>query len=166
MQIHGQVDDHHLILRFQAGDHIKLNRSIPLRRHALVADELSPRGFMPPLRLHQQWTTFQVSPLRAPTGLQSPIVAKVERFDGVIWDKRAVETLLVVYRKDPGAGSRTAEDYLGRMWVRPDDGMVLQQEVLILGSRLTFVRGTPEEARAMRDSLPADWAELPTPDAT
>jgi hypothetical protein len=158
MRVHGEFEDRRLKLRFRAGDNVAVSRSIPIRRNALVSDEVSPRGFMPPLRLHQQWTTFQVSPMRAPTGLQSPIVAKVERFDGIIWDNRAVETFLVVYRKDPGAGSQAADEYLGRMWVRPDDGMVLQQEVIILGSRLIFVRGTAEEARTLIESLDEDWA--------
>ncbi|NIL96090.1 MAG: hypothetical protein GTO53_02210 [Planctomycetales bacterium] len=166
MRVDGEFEDHQLHLRFQAGDDVIFSRSISIRRNALVSDEVSPRGFMPPLRLHQQWTTLQVNPLRAPTGPQAPIVAKVERFDGIIWNRRAVETFLVVYRKDPGAGSQTADEYLGRMWVRPDDGMVLQQEVMVLGSQLTFVRGTPEEARALIETLEEDWADEPPRDPT
>jgi hypothetical protein len=166
MKINGIVAGGHLNLEFRLGDQLDdspvASRSIPIRQQAMVANEISPRGYMPPLRLHQQWTTHHISPLRPPTGRQPPIIAKVERFEGMIWNNRAIETLLVVYRKDMGAGSRAADEYLGRMWVRPDDGMVLKQEVVVLGSRLVFVRRPAEAARPLAEMLDRQWSISPS----
>ena len=158
MRITGNVESQQLKLAFRLRDRNLGSKTIPIRPRSLVSNEISPRGFMPRLRLHQQWTTYQISPLRPPTSPQLPVVARVERYESMIWDNRVVETFLVVYRKDAGAGSQAADEYLGRMWVRPDNGMVLRQEMVVLGSHLNFIRRTPEAAKPLADMLERHWA--------
>ncbi|HUS39870.1 MAG TPA: hypothetical protein VMX74_10495 [Pirellulales bacterium] len=157
MCVEGFVEDEKLELTFYVGENSVMKKTLAMRDDALISNEVSPCGFMPPLRLNQQWRTYQVNPFRASSGWQSTIVAKVERLDGIIWDNRAVETFRVVYRKDAGAGSLAADEHLGLMWVRPTDGMVLQQEVLLLGSRLTFYRRPVDEARPLAEALDRQW---------
>ncbi|MEK6270700.1 MAG: hypothetical protein N2B57_08100 [Planctomycetales bacterium] len=162
MEIQGTVDGNTLMLSFHLGDRMLGERSIPLRPHSLISSEISPHGYMPRLRIRQSWTTYQISPLRPPTSPQGTIVATVERYDPMIWNGRLVETLLVVYRKDEGSGSRSADEYLGRLWVRPDNGMVLKQEIILLGSRFTLQRREDEAAKIFARDLQEDWAGTPS----
>ena len=157
MQIQGEVEEDNLELSFQLGNRVIGQRTIPLRPHSLVSSEISPHGYMPRLRIRQRWTTYQVSPFRPPTSPQGTIVATVERYDPMIWNSQLVETLLVVYRKDEGSGSRSADEYVGRLWVRPDTGMVLKQEIILLGSRFTLLRRADTDAKALTRRLLDDW---------
>ena len=116
--------DNQLRLAFHLGNRHLGSRTIPIRPDCLINSEISPYGFMPRLRMHQEWTTYQISPLRSPMGPQTPIVAKVERFEPLVWENQTTDTFLITYRRDEGSGSRSVEDYLGRLWVRPDNGMV------------------------------------------
>ena len=80
----------------------------------------------------------------------------------MIWNGRLVETLLVVYRKDQGSGSRSADEYIGRLWVRPDNGMVLKQEIMLLGSRFTLLRREDEKSKEFALQLQQDWNANPS----
>ena len=146
------------MLAFHLRDRMFGERTIPIRPHSLISSEISPHGYMPRLRIRQRWTTYQVSPLRPPTSPQGTIVATVERYDPMIWNGKLVETLLVVYRKDEGSGSRSADEYLGRLWVRPDNGMVLKQEIMLLGSRFTLQRREDREATRLAENLQENWS--------
>ena len=158
MRIRGTVEGNHLMLAFHLRDRMLGERTIPIRPHSLISSEISPHGYMPRLRIRQRWTTYQVSPLRPPTSPQGTIVATVERYDPMIWNGKLVETLLVVYRKDEGSGSRSADEHLGRLWVRPDNGMVLKQEIMLLGSRFTLQRREDREATRLAENLQENWS--------
>ncbi len=167
MRILGKVNKNRLMLAFHLEDRMLAERSIPIRSHSLISSEISPHGYMPRLRIGQRWSTYQINPLRPPTSSPGMIVATVERYDPMVWNGRLVETLLVVYRKDEGSGSRAAEQYLGRLWVRPDNGMVIKQEIMLLGSRLTLQRREDPEAKQMAKELLKGWSVPDTlPNAT
>ena len=154
------------MLSFHLGDRVMAKRSIRIRPHSLISSEISPHGYMPRLRIRQRWNTYQISPLRSPTSSPGTIVATVERYDPMIWNGRLVETLLVVYRRDEGSGSRAAEEYLGRLWVRPDNGMVIKQEIILLGSRFTLQRREDPEAEKLAAELAENWSiSRPLPQA-
>ena len=157
IRIQGDVNGDELELAFYLGERPLGKRTIPIRANCLVSSEISPYGFMPRLRMHQQWTTYQINPLRPPLSPQPPIVAKVERFEPLIWKNQLTDTFLIVYRKDEGSGTRASEDYLGRLWVKPEDGMVLQQEIMMLGSRVTLVRRDSNIHDELRTQLEQDW---------
>ncbi len=157
IRIDGDVHDNQLQLAFHLGNRHLGNRTIPIRSDCLIDSEISPYGFMPRLRMHQEWTAYQISPLRSPMGPQTPIVAKVERFEPLVWENQTTDTFLITYRRDEGSGSRSVEDYLGRLWVRPDNGMVLQQEIVLLGSHIRLVRQTPKAAEPLIRRLEQNW---------
>ncbi len=157
MQIAGKVEGDELQLSFQLGNRLLGKRAVPLRSHSLISSEISPHGYMPRLRIRQRWSTYQISPFRPPTSPQGTIVATVERYDPMIWNNQLVETLLVVYRRDEGSGSRSADEYLGRLWVRPDNGMVLKQEIVLLGSRFTLLRRVDDQAQSLALELQKNW---------
>ncbi len=158
IRIKGTVEDNRLALQFWIGaQQAPTSKDVPIPPQSLVSDEFSPRGFMPNLRLHQQWTTYQVSPL-PPPGVQKVVTAKVEHYEPIAWNGEVTETLVVVYREDAGAGSWAADEYLGRLWVRPADGMVIKQEIMLLGARLTFVRLGEDENRELAERLEREWS--------
>jgi hypothetical protein len=80
----------------------------------------------------------------------------------MIWNGRLAETFLVVYRKDEGSGSRSADEYIGRLWVRPDNGMVLKQEIMLLGSRFTLLRREGKKSKEFALQLQQDWNANPS----
>ena len=162
MQIFGNVDGNELKLSFQLGNRTLGERTVPLRAHSLISSEISPHGYMPRLRIRQRWSTYLISPFRPPTAPQGTIVATVERYDPMIWNSQLVETLLVVYRRDEGSGSRSADEYLGRLWVRPDNGMVIKQEIVLLGSRFTLLRRVDHDAKTLAKQLQQNWDTVAT----
>ncbi|MFP6613383.1 MAG: hypothetical protein VB835_13825 [Pirellulales bacterium] len=158
LRVEGKIVDGHLNLQSWLMDQKQPDtKMIPVRPGSLVANEVSPRGYMPKLRLHQQWTTYHVSPLRPGQG-QKVVSAKVERYETMQWQDRITRTLVVIYRDDAGASSRSAHEHLGRLWVRVSDGMVLKQEVIIFGSQLTFHRQPTDKARLRAEQLEKDWS--------
>jgi hypothetical protein len=158
IRIQGTVENNRLALQFWVGaQEAPTSKVVPIPPQSLVSDEISPRGFMPNLRLHQEWTTYQVSPL-PPPGVQKVVTAKVEHYEPIAWNGTVTDTLVVVYREDAGAGSWAADEYLGRLWVRPADGMVIKQEVILLGARLTFVRRGEDENRELAEQLEREWS--------
>jgi hypothetical protein len=164
LRVEGKIEDGHLILKSWLLDQREPDtKSISVRPDSLIANEVSPRGYMPKLRLHQQWTTYHVSPLRPGQG-QKIVSAKVERYDTMHWQGSTTRTLVVVYRDDAGASSRSADEHLGRLWVRASDGMVLKQEVVIFGSQLTFHRQTAAAAQSLAERLEMEWSldDLPS----
>lgn len=158
IRIKGTVENNRLAMQFWVGgQESPTSKVVPIPPQSLVSDEFSPRGFLPNLRLHQEWTTYQVSPL-PPPGVQKVVTAKVEHYEPIAWNGAVTEALVVVYREDAGAGSWAADEYLGRLWVRPTDGMVLKQEIILLGARLTFVRGGEDENRELAEQLEREWS--------
>jgi hypothetical protein len=81
--------------------------------------------------------------------------ATVEGIKPMLWYGGTVDTWLVVYRGDPGAGTARTESPRVRLWVR-GDGTVLKQEASLLDSTITFVRLSEEEAVA-RARWVGDW---------
>jgi hypothetical protein len=121
-----------------------------LPQDALVGDALSPQTRLPKLRVGQTWTVPVYSPFRPPRCPLEILQATVERNEGITWNGRKVEAWLVVYSSDPGAGLDSAKTSRGKLWVR-HDGTVLKQELMILSSRLSFVRLPSESVVSSHD---------------
>jgi hypothetical protein len=116
---------------------------------------------MPDLGEGQSWKTHQLSPLKGAGG--SPVstedlVATVKRREDILWDGGQEKCWLVEYHRDSGAGSRWAEMPLRQTWVRCSNGMVLRDEITILGFRLKFVRVPPYRAEGLVAKLEQDWS--------
>jgi hypothetical protein len=136
--ISGVVNGSDLRLSVRAGE-FAYARTHPLPGDTLVGDGLSPRARLSRLRVGQTWTEPIYSPFHQPNSPMQILQAKVEYQEPLAWNGQVINTVVVVYRNDPGAelnGSRLAR---GRAWVR-EDGVVLKQEVQLLGSKLVFMR--------------------------
>lgn len=112
---------------------------------AVVSDELSPLAYMSGLRLGQQWTVPVFSPLRPPDSPIQILHAHVEARDPVSWEGEVKGAFRVVYRMDPGSALSSSREPNARLWVC-EDGMVVKQEVNVLGSKLVFQRLTSDRA--------------------
>ena len=118
-----------------------------LSSDALVGNALSPQQRLPGLRIGQTWTVPVFSPFRTPDSPAEILQATVERDEWIVHEGQTLDARLVIYRSDPGAGPQALHRIRGKLWVHPD-GTVLKQELMVLDSRLTFVRETPREAAA------------------
>lgn len=138
MRVFGTVDGSNLNLRVETAS---FSRSTTwyLPADALLADELSPQSRMPNLRVGQRWTVPVYSPLRPPTSPLEILEAHVVRSEPIIWNGEALAALVVVYQTDSGAGLRSDNEPLGKLWVAPD-GRVVKQEINLFGSPLAFHR--------------------------
>jgi hypothetical protein len=128
---------------------------------AVVNDGNAPRGVMPELTLGQKWKTQQLSPLKTGAGGDisgEELEAEVVRQEEIIWDGHHVLCWLVEFRRDEGAGSRWAETPLRQMWVRPADGMVLREDITVLGRKLKFLRVPSDEADGLVARLEKNWS--------
>ena len=114
---------------------------------ALIGNALSPQQRLPGLRIGQTWTVPVFSPFRAPDSPAEILQATVEADELIVHEGQTLDARLVVYRSDPGAGPQALHRVRGKLWVHPD-GTVLKQELMVLDTRLTFVRETPRETAA------------------
>ena len=154
VKVRGTLDGSELTLAVRSGD-FTYETELKVPQQALLSDGLSPQTNLPGLREGQKWNVRIYSPLRPPTNPIEVLHATVEESKTILWDERLVETWLVVYRNDPGAGTANARTPRGKLWVR-EDGTVLKQEAMLFGSTMTFVRLSGEEAAALAESA-GDW---------
>jgi hypothetical protein len=80
--------------------------------------------------------------------------ATVEGRERLRWNGDEIDTLVVVYRADPGATFGAARLPRGKVWV-DGSGTVLRQEIVVFESKLAFLRlPTKAESRHGSSVLP------------
>jgi len=144
LSLQGTVEGSELELEVRSGDFLYATKAY-LPRNALLGDSLSPQTQLPGLRVGQTWTVPAYSLFRPPNDPMEILEATVERIEPINYDGRPEDTLLVVYRNDPGFGIGRDRSPRGKLWVR-GDGTVLKQEVTFLNSTMTFVRLSDKES--------------------
>jgi hypothetical protein len=112
---------------------------------SLVTDELSPQLCLTGLRVGQEWTVPVFSPMRPPNNPVDVLQARVERRDLLMWEGKMEPVDVVEYRTDSGSALSSTSQARARLWVRTD-GIVLKQEVSVLGSEISFVRLSPDRS--------------------
>jgi hypothetical protein len=153
-KVRGILDGTELQLSLRTGE-FSTESKVVLPQKALLTDALSPQAKLPGLREGQTWNVRIYSPFRRPDNPTEVLQATVEGVKPMLWEERTVDTWLVVYRSDPGAGTASTETPRVRLWVR-DDGTVLKQEANLLDSKITFVRLSDEAASAQAHRI-GDW---------
>jgi len=134
---------------------------------SLFRDELSPQMTMPGLRVGQTWTAPLCNPFSISHSLMEVLQASVEGHELIMWNGTPVDTLLVVYRGDPGSAFGASRIPRGKLWV-DRDGEVLRQEVSLFNSHVAFERMNEKESlETARTALrldPAAGNETPPQD--
>ena len=87
--------------------------------------------------------------------------ATVKGHETLHWNGQGVDVLVVVYQSDSGSALGAARTPRGKLWVR-HDGTVLRQETWLFGSRLVFVRLSPEESAKLTAGLDDMLMTLPS----
>lgn len=151
VKVKGSLDGPQLMLTVHTGN-FNYKHEILLPRKVLLSDALSPQTQLPGLREGQSWSIEVYSPLRPPDSPLEIFQATVEGSVPIVWDGRMVDTWLVVYRSDPGAGTASSRSPRRRLWVGKD-GTVLKQEVRLFDSTMTLTRMAGHQARALADSV-------------
>lgn len=148
--LEGVVTGERLLLTVRFGE-TKIVREVPIRPHELIGDRFSPQMRLPGLRKNQTWTVPIYNPLRVNAPVEF-LEAKVEGRTHLSWNGRLESVWLVVYREDSGSGLGGSDRPQGKLWVR-EDGTVLQNEMLIMGTPIRFVRFTDEETAELMKKL-------------
>jgi hypothetical protein len=147
----------------KSGD-VTQESTVPLSSDTLVGDGISPQGYLPDLHHGQTWTTCTYSLFHPAAQPLELIEARVEHHEPIIWNGSGVKTWVVVYRAIGGA-EMNAEP-CAKVWVLDDgptnNGMVIQQELFLFGSKVRFTRLTADRDRALRDAIePFAKEEIP-----
>lgn len=150
IEVIGVVIDRKIVLSVRSGG-FTYETERPLPKDVMMGDALSPQTRLPGLWEGRKWTVELYSPLRPPTDPVEIVQAEVVGRDPIIWAGNSENAWLVVYRGDPGSDVGRAGKERTRLWVR-DNGIVLQQQVEVFQSTLTFRRMTAEE-KAELESL-------------
>lgn len=96
---------------------LRSTRRLPYRARGMVENPLAPIDRMPNLRVGQRWESQMANPL---TGGAQAVRCEVTGRELIQWGNSLVKALVVVTRVPPLSF---------RTWVRPDDGLVLRQEI-------------------------------------
>ena len=154
IKVRGLLDGSELRVTVHSGEYT-YETELLVPRESMLGDALSPQTKLPGLREGQSWSVEIYSPVRALHAPNQPmeiIQATVEGTEPIEWGGRIVQTWLVVYRGDPGAGTARTRSPRAKLWVR-DDGTVLKQQLALGDSTLTFVRLSQEEAAALVEAV-------------
>lgn len=143
----GVVDAGTVRVHVQAGE-LQYETSRHLPDQLMIGDELSPQATMPGLYEGRRWTIPVYSPLRAANAPIEILHAEVGAEETVYYDGNLVRANVVAYREDP---SRHREPRC-ILWV-DRSGRVLKQEAALLGSRLSFMRRSDDEAVELAATL-------------
>jgi len=147
IKIRGQIDGAELRLGIFCPDFPPVEKTLRVGR-AMLSDAMSPQSHLPGLRAGQQWTVEIYSPLSQASHPTEILHARVEARTLLVWNHRQVDTWLVVFRGDPGGEAGGETDVRAKLWV-DDHGMVLKQQVVVLGSTMSFLRLPDAQAAAL-----------------
>ncbi len=126
------------VLLDSGGGATPLRQTIELPPNMTLSSTLARNRQLSELEVGQRWTVpvYRGFPPNQPMQV---LHASVDRREVLIWEGEDVETLVVVYRPDPGSHIQATREPSGREWVRMD-GLIVRQEVLFAGIKLIFER--------------------------
>jgi hypothetical protein len=159
IRLRGSIDGTTLKLAVHSGD-FTYDTELPFNPDGVLGDSLAPVARLPNLQIGQSWNVPSYSPFSPLNPQKSPLEllqARVEEFTPFYWNGKREKVWLVVYRSDSNRGPGSEKNVRLRLWVRRD-GTVVQQQALIFGSALAFLRMPDDEAQTLynREEHPHD----------
>lgn len=158
--VHGTVEGGQAELQVRLRDRAAEPVIVSLPSDALLSDAFSPQPQteLPGLRAGQTWTVPVYSPLWPDKNKSEILRATVEDRQPIVWNGEGVSAWLVVFRSESASGSGRSMPR-AKLWVR-QDGAVLQQEAMLFGSNVTFVRLSDKEAKELATTAGRQWWNL------
>jgi len=147
VSMRGKVEGAHLVVAVRSGG-LTYRTKVAIDPEALHGEALSPQTQLPGLHEGQTWTIDVCSPLGYPNSAVETLQARVVGQVRLHWHGRMQHVWLVEYHGNPGSRLSSAGEPRGRLWVR-HDGAVLIQEVTLFSSKMKFIRMGDAEAAAL-----------------
>ena len=163
ISIRGTIDGSKLRLKLSSGQLATYDRDFSISSKSLLSDALSPQAKLPGLRIGQQWSMPVFSPFNS---LDSPIEwlhASVDRRETIFWHGNEILAIRVEFRSDDDAAFLGGDNSRGTIWV-DDEGLVLQQEMMVFNSKVKFVRLSERQSDKLVSLLNHDLSAPLTPD--
>lgn len=143
----GRVEDSQMALVIRSGD-LTYRTTTSINTKAIQSEVLTPQTQLPGLHEGQTWTVEVCSPLGYPNSAVDVVEARVVGYECIVWQGAMVNAWLVEYHNPPTSRLSKNREPRGRLWVRAD-GTVLIQEISLFNSRMKFVRLHNDEAHAL-----------------
>jgi hypothetical protein len=164
ISITGRVRGDSVLLTLRAGE-MKKEIEQPWPANGRLANELIPEPRLVRVYPGQRWRKEVVSPFSGPGKSLELIEAHVVGERTLTHNRKTVPTKLIEYRSVPPTGGSSESRLRGSLYVA-EDGRVLRQEALFLGSELVFDRLSDKmSAKVATEHLRLDvHASMLTPD--
>lgn len=140
MRVVGQVEGAELQLKVQSGE-ITHEMSYPAPSQSLVANELVPEPKLLQVYVGRKWQQEVFSPFRPPTSSMEILQAEVVEEALIHHRGTRTHARKIEYRTLTTAGVAADNTLRAVVWVA-DDGMVLRQDIYLMGAKLRFLRCT------------------------
>ena len=126
---------------------------MPVSDQAGLSEALFPDAVLPYLYVGRQWQEEVYNPFRSPRAPVETVDVEVVGIESFAFAGKQQRAMRVEFRGPPGPGISEESRLQAIAWVRADDGLVLQQDVLIANSHLRFQRLSKEAAAVAGDHL-------------
>lgn len=135
----GARKDNQVEIRAQGLDgKIQITKSFPFKTGASIQNSLNPLDRMTNLQVGQLWKSQVINPL---SGQVVEARVEVKSRQVIRWGNSLIETLQVDSHMSP---------FTARAWVRPEDGLVVRQEIPL--ALVTLILDRVEDAKSISPS--------------
>jgi hypothetical protein len=148
INVHGRVEGAQLKVTLQSGD-TKHDLSFPVPAQALLVSEFFPESKLLDLKVGRRWQQEIFSPFK--TSLEI-VEAQVVAEGGIEHRGEQLNARRIEYRSLSSSGVAADNTLRSVLWVA-DDGLVLRQDLYLLGATLRFERCTERKMIKMAARL-------------
>jgi len=145
LDLNGKVNGSFLELKVQFGE-VSYEPKVQIADQSQLNEALFPDAKLPYLFVGRRWSEEIYNPFRAPSIPVDTIDVEVTGQETIEFDKENQRVMRVEYMAPPAPGVPEDARLQAIAWVRPGDGLVLRQDVIISGTKLRFDRLADAEA--------------------
>jgi hypothetical protein len=152
LDLSGEVNGSFLDLKIRFGE-MTYEPKVPIANRAALNEALFPDAKLPYMYVGKHWQEEMYNPFRSPTAPIETLDAEVTGIEKQDFGEESHSVMRVEFRGQPTPGVPEEDRLQAVAWVRPSDGLVLRQDVIINTSKLRFERMTPQEAMEIGKTL-------------
>lgn len=152
LELNGEVSGGFLELKVNFNG-VTYSPQVAVPDQTMLNETLFPDAKLPYMYLGRRWEEEVYSPFRSPSSPVATVEAEVTGEERIEYDGELVRAMRIDYRASPDPGVPEEARLQTTTWVRPDDGLVLRQDVFIANSKLRFERLSETEAAEVGRTL-------------
>ncbi len=145
LELKGEVTGGFLELKVQFNG-VEYAPHVPIPDQTTLNESLFPDAKLPYMYVGRRWHEEVYSPFRSPSSPVETVEAEVTGMERIEYGGELVRAFRVEFRGSPGPGVPEEQRLQAVAWVRAEDGLVLQHDLLIASSKLRFERLPDDEA--------------------